>query len=72
MGGLEYWDTSFSFVDREPVKNEASIVAEMGGGTAIAEGSQPPGVFIRLGRTLPRGARVVFGAISDELQDQAE
>jgi ATP-dependent Lon protease len=49
MGGLEYWDTSFSFVDRESSEETFVVVPEMGGGTAIAEGSQPPGSVYTIG-----------------------
>jgi len=49
MGGLEYWDTSFSFVDRESGEETFVVVPEMGGGTAIAEGSQPPGSVYTIG-----------------------
>lgn len=49
MGGLEYWDTSFSFVDRESSEETFVVVPEMGGGTVIAEGSQPPGSVYTIG-----------------------
>jgi ATP-dependent Lon protease len=49
MGGLEYWDTSFSFLDRESSEETFVAVPEMGGGTAIAEGSQPPGSVYTIG-----------------------
>lgn len=49
MGGLEYWDTSFSFFDRESSEETFVAVPEMGGGTAIAEGSQPPGSVYTIG-----------------------
>ncbi|MCI0718085.1 MAG: protease Lon-related BREX system protein BrxL, partial [Acidobacteria bacterium] len=49
MGGLEYWDTSFSFVDRESGQETFVTVPEMGGGSLIAEGSLPPGSVYTIG-----------------------
>ena len=43
MGGLEYWDTSFSYMDRESGQETFVSVPELGGGTLIAENSLPPG-----------------------------
>src|ERR1039457_6338898 len=41
MGGLEYWDTSFSFIEKESGQETFVSVPEMGGGTLIAEGNLP-------------------------------
>ena len=49
MGGLEYWDTSFSFVDKESGQETFVSVPEMGGGTVIAEGNLPPGSVYTIG-----------------------
>ncbi len=49
MGGLEYWDTSFSFLDRESGQETFVRLPEMGGGTIIAEGSLPPGSIYTVG-----------------------
>ena len=43
MGGLEYWDTSFSYIDRESGQETFVPVPESGGGSLIAEGGLPPG-----------------------------
>lgn len=43
MGGLEYWDTSFSYIDRESGQETFVRVPEMGGTVVIAEGGLPPG-----------------------------
>ena len=49
MGGLEYWDTSFSFIDRETGQETFVRLPEMGGGSIIAEGSLPPGSVYTVG-----------------------
>ena len=49
LGGLEYWDTSFSFIDKESGEETFVSVPEMGGGTVIAEGNLPPGSVYTIG-----------------------
>lgn len=49
MGGLEYWDTSFSFIEKESGQETFVPVPEMGGGTIIAEGNLPPGSVYTIG-----------------------
>jgi ATP-dependent Lon protease len=49
MGGLEYWDTSFSYIDLESGQETFVPVPEMGGGTLIAEGGLPPGSVYTIG-----------------------
>ena len=49
MGGLEYWDTSFSFIEKESGQETFVPVPEMGGGTLITEGSLPPGSVYTIG-----------------------
>lgn len=49
MGGLEYWDTSFSFIEKDSGQETFVTVPEMGGGTVIAEGSLPPGSVYTIG-----------------------
>lgn len=49
MGGLEYWDTSFSFTEKETGQETFVPVPEMGGGTLIAEGGLPPGSVYTIG-----------------------
>lgn len=49
MGGLEYWDTSFSYVDRENGQETFVRLPEMGAGTIIAEGGLPPGSIYTIG-----------------------
>jgi predicted ATP-dependent Lon-type protease len=52
MGGLEYWVTSFSYVDKESGQETFVQVPEMGGGALIAEGGLPPGSVTPSGPTL--------------------
>ena len=49
MGGLEYWDTSFSYTDRESGQETFVPVPEMGAGSLIAEGGLPPGSVYTIG-----------------------
>jgi len=49
MGGIEYWDTSFSFIDRESGQETFVRLPEMGGDSIIAEGSLPPGSVYTVG-----------------------
>lgn len=49
MGGLEYWDTSFSFVDKASGQESFVTVPEIGGGTLIAEGAATPGSVYTIG-----------------------
>lgn len=49
MGGLEYWDTSFSFIDRESGQERFVATPEMGGGTVIVEGVLPAGSAYTIG-----------------------
>lgn len=49
MGGLEYWDTSFSYVDRKNGQETFVPVPESGGGALIQEGALPPGSVYTIG-----------------------
>lgn len=49
MGGLEYWNTSFSYIDRETGQETFVNVPEMGGGSLIPEGQQAPGSVYTIG-----------------------
>ncbi len=49
LGGLEYWDTSFSFIERDSGQETFVRVPEMGGATIIAEGGLPPGSVYTIG-----------------------
>jgi ATP-dependent Lon protease len=52
MGGLEYWDTGFSFTDKESGKETFVAVPEIGGGTLISEGTLPSGSVYTIGTDL--------------------
>ncbi len=49
MGGLEYWDTSFSLIDRESGQETFVTVPEIGGGRLIIEGTLAPGSIYTIG-----------------------
>ena len=49
MGGLEYWDTSFSYIDRKGGQETFVRLPEMGGESIIAEGSLSPGSLYTIG-----------------------
>lgn len=49
MGGLEYWDTTFSYIDLQSGQETFVPVAEMGSGSIIAEGGLPPGSVYTIG-----------------------
>jgi ATP-dependent Lon protease len=49
LGGLEYWDTSFSYIEKESGQETFVRVPEMGGGSIIAEGGLPPGSIYTIG-----------------------
>jgi ATP-dependent Lon protease len=48
-GGLEYWDTSFTYVDKASGQETFVAAPEMGGGTLIAEEGLPPGSIYTIG-----------------------
>ena len=49
MGGLEYWDTNFSYIDRDSSEETFVPIPEMGGGSLIAEGNLAPGSVYTIG-----------------------
>lgn len=60
MGGLEYWDTSFSYVDKETGQETFVPVPEMGGGTIIAEGGLPAGSVYTIGTDIADNRLALF------------
>jgi ATP-dependent Lon protease len=49
IAGLEYWDTSFSYVERDSGQERYVTVPESGGGTIILPGTLPPGSVYTIG-----------------------
>ena len=49
MGGLEYWNTSFSYIDRESGQETFVRIPELGGGSLILEGPLAPGSIYTIG-----------------------
>jgi len=60
MGGFEYWDTSFSYIDKESGQETFVPVPEMGGGTIITEGALPPGSVYTIGTDLADNRLALF------------
>jgi len=60
MGGLEYWDTSFSYIEKETGQETFVPVPEMGGGTIIAEGGLPPGSVYTIGTDITDNRLALF------------
>lgn len=60
MGGLEYWDTSFSYIDRESGQETFVRLPEMGGGTIITEASLPPGSIYTIGSDASENRLALF------------
>ena len=49
MGGLEYWDVSFSYLDQETRDQQYVVLPESGGGLIITGESLPPGSVYTVG-----------------------
>ena len=60
MGGLEYWDTSFSHIDRETGQETFVPVPEMAAGAIIAEGGLPPGSVYTIGADITDNRLALF------------
>lgn len=60
MGGLEYWDTSFSYIDKESSQETFVSVPEMGGGNLIAEGQLSPGSIYTIGTDMSDNRLALF------------
>jgi len=60
MGGLEYWDTSFSYIDCESGQETYVTVPESGGGTLIVEGELPPGSVYTIGTDTAQNRLALF------------
>ncbi len=51
IGGMEFYDVNFSFIDRETMEEEYVSVPEQGGGKLIPEGLSKPGVVYTVGHS---------------------
>jgi ATP-dependent Lon protease len=60
MVGLEYWDTSFSYIDRDLGQETFVPVPEMGGGSLIVEGSLAPGGVYSIGIDITNNRLALF------------
>jgi len=60
MGGLEYWDTSFSYVDRETGQETFVSLPELGGDTLISDAEQPAGSVYTIGTDPTDGRLAMF------------
>jgi ATP-dependent Lon protease len=49
MGGLEYWDVNFSYIDRNTRAERFVVLQESGGGQIITGESLPPGAVYTIG-----------------------
>ena len=60
MGGLEYWDTNFSYTDKENYQEIFVSLPEMGGSSLITEGGLPPGSVYTIGSDLSDNRLALF------------
>ena len=60
MGGLEYWDTNFSYTDRENSQETFVSLPEMDGGSLITESGLPPGSIYTIGADLSDNRLALF------------
>jgi ATP-dependent Lon protease len=60
MGGLEYWDTTFSYIDLTSGQETFVTVTEMGSGSIIAEGGLPPGSIYTIGTDAADNRLAIF------------
>ncbi len=60
MGGLEYWDTSFSHIEKLSEQETFVPLPEISGGTLIAESALPPGSIYTIGSDAAQHRLVLF------------
>jgi ATP-dependent Lon protease len=60
MGGLEYWDVNFSYLDRETRGQTFVVLPESGGGQLITGEALPPGSVYTIGRDPEEGRLALF------------
>lgn len=64
IGGMEFYDVNFSYIDKETFSEEYVPVPEQGGGTLIPEGMNKPGHVY----TISRGKSGMMGVFKLETQ----
>ncbi|MDE1547825.1 BREX system Lon protease-like protein BrxL [Jeotgalibaca caeni] len=64
IGGMEFYDVNFSYIDKETFSEEYVPVPEQGGGTLIPEGMNKPGHVY----TVSRGKSGIMGVFKLETQ----
>ena len=64
IGGMEFYDVNFSYIDKETFSEEYVPVTEQGGGTLIPEGLNKPGHIY----TVSRGKSGMMGVFKLETQ----
>lgn len=64
IGGMEFYDVNFSYIDKETFSEEYVPVPEQGGGTLIPEGINKPGHIF----TVSRGKSGMMGVFKLETQ----
>jgi ATP-dependent Lon protease len=64
IGGMEFYDVQFSYIDRETMSEEFVSVPEQGGGKIIPEGMGKPGHIYTIGR----GSSGMIGAYKVETE----
>jgi ATP-dependent Lon protease len=64
IGGMEFYDVHFSYIDNESFEERFVSVPEQGGGKLIPEGSAPPGTLY----TVATGSGGLLGLYRFELQ----
>lgn len=64
IGGMEFYDVNFSYIDKETFSEEYVPVPEQGGGTLIPEGINKPGHIF----TISRGKSGMMGVFKLETQ----
>jgi len=60
MGGIEYWDTNFSYTHKETGQETFVTLPEMGGGTLITEGNLAPGSVYTIGTDMSDNRLALF------------
>jgi ATP-dependent Lon protease len=60
MGGLEYWETSFSYIDNESLQETFVTLPEMGDSSIIAEGQLASGSVYTIGSDINENRLALF------------